>query len=189
MKNGLLILALATGLTCRSQQPPRTESEGRVVLYRKDSVYRFYTAVRPRRFKPQADKLYNWYAADTILITQGGAGGKLLHGTFQKFYPDNNLAEEGSYVYGQKNGTWKQWEPSGKLKRIMEWKQGARNGRFEEYDEAGRKTREGNFKDDKWEGLLIDYGPDGKATTTRYRKGQKIATEANPADSLQKKAH
>ncbi|HYC29798.1 MAG TPA: hypothetical protein VEB42_13290 [Chitinophagaceae bacterium] len=119
-----LMLFIANSYSCFSQEVPKTEVTDRVILNKNDSICQFYTAKAPPRFKVNTDAEYTWYTQDTILITQGSFGGKLLHGSFKKFYPNHNLNEEGKYNYGQKDGAWKYWDPDGKLVEVITWKKG-----------------------------------------------------------------
>ena len=110
---------------------------------------------------------------DTIIITQAANDGKILHGTYDIYYPDKNLKEKGQFKNGLRNGIWKYWYPGGKLKQIITWDEGKMNGKMEEYDEQGNETRSGTYNNDLFTGYTIERTTDGKDVKTFYKKGKK----------------
>jgi antitoxin component YwqK of YwqJK toxin-antitoxin module len=83
-------------------------------------------------------KTYYWYKAQKVIATQGGSAGIVLNGTYQSFYPSNQLCEKGEFKKGLKIGEWKQWYQNGALKKVERWKKGRLVGRQTFYDEKGQ---------------------------------------------------
>ncbi len=71
-----------------------------------------------------SDRLYFWYAANKIHSTEGGFSGRLLNGSYNEFYPDKNLREQGNFKKGLKDGVWKSWDEDGTLDSSSKWKNG-----------------------------------------------------------------
>ena len=157
-----------------AQEMPFMAAKNRVLLHENDTLYQFYTAQTPLKSHIKLNRKYYWYKSDTILATQGSFSGKLLHGSFKSFYPNNNLLQEGNYRYGLKEGTWKEWYPSGLLKSITKWKKKGRKGNYLEYTENSKKLRKGVIKNDLFTGTLWDYVSDGKIKKSIYVKGEKV---------------
>jgi hypothetical protein len=173
----LLALALTAGSTATAQNMPEVKALGRVVLHKGDTLYQFYTSQAPRKFRVNPRSLYSWHREDTILVTEGSYAGKLLHGNYKVFYPNNNLREDGSYRYGLKEGDWKTWYPDGRLQSTTAWKNGHLNGAFARYDSSGRRLSEGSHRNGQVHGKLTEYLPDGKKRETYYEEGVKVEGE------------
>lgn len=82
-------------------------------------------------------KTYYWYKSQTVLGTQGGSAGQLLHGAYEAFYDNKQLCEKGSYAKGLKIGEWNYWQKNGKLIRTEHWKNGRLSGEQTQYSKAG----------------------------------------------------
>ncbi len=89
----------------------------------------------------QPDKFYYWTKAQHVRATQGASSGLLLHGPFEAFYPDKQLAQKGEYRKGLKHGTWKYWHEDGTFLRIEEWRNGVLSGKQQFFDENGSLVR------------------------------------------------
>jgi len=191
MRNRITLLLLFGALHGSSQKLPKMEAEGRVILQDNDTSYQFYTTKPPSKFKLELSKDYAWFQQDTILSTQGGVGTRLLHGSFKKMYPSNNLLEEGYYYYGLKDGLWKQWYPNGKLKAHVWWIKGDKKGNFAEYDTTGKVIREGTYRNNVVEGRLVEIDGNGNSKAIFYKDGRKIDTQTNNSkkDTLQSANH
>lgn len=158
-----------------AQKLPVVKADGRVSLLKKDTLYQFYAEQPPtKKFKVNTARFYYWFTQDTILITQGSFNNRLLHKTFQAFYPNHNLYQEGQFEYGLKEGIWKIWYPNGQLKTVSHWKKGLLKGSFTEYSAAGNKVKEGVYKDGLLSGTVATYLPDGKVIETQYEKGRQV---------------
>jgi antitoxin component YwqK of YwqJK toxin-antitoxin module len=168
-----LIAFILINFLGNAQIIPTVEAKDRVILKKTDTVYQFYAVKAPKKFKLQNHTKYFWYAADTILVTENGFSGRILHGAYSVHYPNNNLREQGYFRYGLKNDQWKMWYPNGTLEKLSNWKNGQLNGSFIEYNESGKKIREGNYKNDLLNGNLTIYSSDGKSSQVLYRNGIK----------------
>lgn len=82
-------------------------------------------------------KFYYWYKAQHVLQTQGGSSGSILHGGFESFYTNKQLAKKGDFNRGLKNGQWMYWREDGTLSRSESWKKGNKAGFEKWYDENG----------------------------------------------------
>jgi hypothetical protein len=82
--------------------------------------------IKPVNSPPRArpDRTYYWYDAGTIQATQGGFSGKLLNGSYDQYYRDKSLKEQGAFHKGLKVGTWKNWNRDGSLATITKWDKG-----------------------------------------------------------------
>ncbi|MCR9171947.1 MAG: hypothetical protein NXI10_05620 [bacterium] len=89
----------------------------------------------------QPSKFYYWTKAQHVRATQGASSGLLLHGLFEAFYPDKQLAQKGSYKKGLKHGTWKYWHEDGTFQRVEKWSHGELSGKQLFYDEQGHLSR------------------------------------------------
>ena len=134
------------------------------------------------KVKPKADKLYHWYSAGQIRVTQGGYSGKLLHGGYSAFFLNKNLKEKGQFKKGLKTGTWSSWYENGNLSEQNTWKSGAKTGTFSEYDENGSLKRAGEYKNGLLEGQVLSYtGKD--SVQESYYKGGKLQAAKQKAKS------
>lgn len=88
-----------------------------------------------RHHKPS--KFYYWFKAQHVRSTQGASSGRLLHGVFEAFYPDKQLAQKGSYKKGLKHGEWHYWYQDGSFKRIENWSHGELRGKQQYFDADG----------------------------------------------------
>ena len=154
----------------------------RYTISRSDTLYQFYTTMPSSKISISKNRNYYWYMNDTILITQYGLNGKLLHGSFSVFYPNRNLKEQGNFKYGLKAGIWKSWQPDGRLQSIINYKNGLREGIFEEYGE-NKLIRQGKYRKDLLSGNVISYNKEGKEERLLYNQGNLV----KQADSTHQK--
>lgn len=70
------------------------------------------------------DKFYFWYSAQHVISTQGASSGTLLHGDFEGFYDNKQLAQKGAFNRGLKHGEWMYWRPDGTLQSTQKWSKG-----------------------------------------------------------------
>jgi hypothetical protein len=128
-----------------------------------------------KKFSPDNDRVYMWYAAQKIIETKGGYDGKLIHGTYRAFYLNDQLKEKGNIKYGLKHGEWKYWYSDGKLKEVITWNNGVKNGKYFLYNDYGQLMAKGRFKDDKLNGWFYTYNGNGKiADKKKYKLGDEI---------------
>jgi hypothetical protein len=164
-----------------SQQKLEVAALNRVTLNRGDTTYQFY-AVKPlSRIKFDQNKNYSWFVKDTILITQSGYDGKLLHGEFKVFHPNKNIIEEGVYKNGLKEGLWRLWYANGTLKQTVHWSKGIVDGKFEEFDQGGKKIRSGFYRNNLFTGHIYVYLQNGSSQKIYYQNG-KLVVEKEKAE-------
>jgi len=96
----------------------------------------------------ESDRFYYWYSAGAIHSTQGGFSGTLLNGSYNEYYLDKNLKQQGIFNKGLKDGIWKSWSDNGTLTEMYTWKEGLRSGKFELFDDQGHLKQSGFYKAD-----------------------------------------
>ena len=87
--------------------------------------------------KYNSKKQYYWFKSQKVLVTQGGSSGSLLHGDYESFYKNNQLAEKGIFTKGLKNGVWKSWNQNGILIHQENWSKGTQIGKQLYYNQDG----------------------------------------------------
>ncbi|HWY10385.1 MAG TPA: hypothetical protein VN026_03615 [Bacteroidia bacterium] len=132
----------------------------------------------PQKVKIDNELIYLWYNSNKIMETRGGYDGKLLHGYYKSFYPNNQLRESGQINYGTKHKEWRYWYSNGTLKEVSNWKNGRKNGKYELYNDYGRLMGKGYFKNDLLHGKFYTYDNFGHITNTRkYKNGIEIVPD------------
>lgn len=96
-------------------------------------------------------KRYHWFKAQLVISTEGASSGVLLHGLYEAFYDNKQLAKRGQFTKGLKSGEWMFWYEDGSLARIEHWKNGALRGE------------------------QIDYLPDGSVDVITRVKGKTVS--------------
>jgi len=82
----------------------------------KASVY-YFTPEKKRFFR----KKFYWLVKDKIIETNANYSGKLLHGEYEEFYDNGQLAIKGKFKNGKKKGSWFHWDRSGELTSKHWW--------------------------------------------------------------------
>jgi len=119
---------------------------------------------------------YHWYKANSVLQTQGGQGGKLLHGLYKEYFLNHNLKCRGHLRNGQKIGRWKEWWPNGTIKSSYRYCRGSLSGKMKDYSEFGFLTEKSKFKKGMKSGITL-YFDDNKLTSKiKYRRNLPIDT-------------
>jgi hypothetical protein len=103
------------------------------------------------------NKMYYWFKANEIHKSLSSSGGFVLHDSYKMFYRTNQLAEEGTFVYGLKDGVWKDWHENGNLRTEASWKNGFKNGKYTSYDIFGNLESKGTYRNDLKTGRWINY--------------------------------
>lgn len=140
----------------------------------------------PKKF--DKEKRYFWYKSQEVMSTQGGAGGQLLHGAYEQFYSNKQLAARGSFSRGLKHGKWTYWYENGALRKIEEFSKGESKGCLEVFDTLGKLEKQIEFKGNKKiiqdsvsEQVLDRNGAviysqvkaeDGSIVTERFKEGE-----------------
>ncbi|MDD2987159.1 hypothetical protein [Flavobacterium sp.] len=128
--------------------------------------YEFFTSSKKTNI--QQGRIYYWFKAGAIHTTENGSAGELLHSGFEKFYLDNQLAEKGSFSYGQKEGSWRTWHKNGLLDTKQYWQDGRKHGAFFSYNTNGVLVEKGSFKKGNKNGRWINFI---KKDTILYKNG------------------
>jgi hypothetical protein len=138
-----------------------------------DSLYDYrFIVLAVSDEKPLLEKTYTWYMKNSIQVTQGNYSGKLLHGTYSKYYSKTNqLAEKGVYQYGLKEGIWYEWNRNGKLSSNTTYKKGVKKGEAIFYDSSGNIIEKCSFKNDKKHGKSYSYVNGVKQKPVKYKNG------------------
>jgi antitoxin component YwqK of YwqJK toxin-antitoxin module len=98
----LLIMIMFTSTMLSFTQP----------IYKKkitDLEFRYEFFTTTKAVEAKTDRFYFWFKAGAIHSSEFGVSGELLHGAFEKFYLNNQLAEKGKFKNGLKEGLWKTW--------------------------------------------------------------------------------
>jgi antitoxin component YwqK of YwqJK toxin-antitoxin module len=119
------------------------------------------------------NKMYHWFGANQINITQGGYHGKPLNGSYEDFYNNKNLRESGEFEKGLKVGEWKSWTDNGILKAQYQYSSGQKNGSYIKYDSAGKIAERGSFQHDQLNGKQEILSTDS-VSTVYYKQGKVI---------------
>ncbi len=148
----------------------------------------FYISSAQKKINYTDTLYYHWFKSQKLHITQGGSAGNLLHGNFQKFHVNGQLAERGEFKYGLKDGEWLTWYESGELESKQIYKKGVLNGSFSTYSKDGEITEEGKFKKgrkkqkrQKKDQLIEEKEEEkGEEEVPWYKKIFKIEKKENP---------
>lgn len=124
------------------------------------------------------NKKYYWYSSNQIKITQGGYSGKLLNGSYNDFYFNKALKEQGTFKMGLKVGEWKKWSPQGTLVESANFKEGNLDGTFYRYGLLGEILEESNYKNGKMHGMVKRYIKPDSVVRVKYKNG--IIKKTNP---------
>jgi hypothetical protein len=139
-----------------------------------DSTYDYrFTVLAVSQKKPSLKKSYTWYMKNSIQVTQGNYDGKLLHGSYSRFYCKTNLlAAKGVYKYGLKEGVWYEWNGNGTLSSNVKYKKGFKKGKAMFYDSSGNMIEKCRFKNDKKHGKSYSYIDGVEQKPVKYKKGE-----------------
>jgi hypothetical protein len=136
-----------------SQKLPEIDALNRVILNQKDSI--IYAHLLPgdecEKITAKDKYWYSWYAQHDIKETQGGFGGKLLHGEYEEFYDNKDLKRKGVFKKGLRTGKWKAWYRNGQLSEISHYKNGLRHGKYNSFTSSGAQAFTGKYK----KGVLV----------------------------------
>jgi len=142
MKYTLLVFALFMVLTSVAQVDLHDYALKRSL--KQDGLHYMFTVLdadKPGVRHHKQDKFYFWMKAQTVLATQGASSGQLLHGEFEAFYQNKQLARKGMFSKGLKNGQWKYWREDGTLEKSEHWSQGKLHGKQTFFDAEGSTVR------------------------------------------------
>lgn len=66
----------------------------------------------------------NYDSKDLEILSKDEFADGIFHGKYKRYHSNNNLEEEGSYVYGKKDGLWKKYSFQGELQTENQYKDG-----------------------------------------------------------------
>lgn len=130
---GFILILSFTGLAQRFE----IENKFHIKQDDKSIVFRVLDVDDSQLKKYNSKKQYYWFKSQKILITQGGSSGSLLHGDYESFYKNNQLAEKGLFKKGLKDGAWKSWNQNGILIHQENWSKGTQIGKQLYYNQDG----------------------------------------------------
>lgn len=162
-------------LTSFGQKRLETTSLNRVTINYNDTTIVAHLAEYGRREKVSPLKYYYWCKANHILVTQGGYSGKLLHGDYRSYYPNDNLKTFGKFSNGLKSGVWRNWDENGALLSVYTWKSGKRDGSFKIYNGVSHQVlKEGNYRNGLLNGRVVEYFSNDSSRAFYYKKGEPV---------------
>jgi len=88
----------------------------------------------------QRHKRYHWFKSQQVISTEGASAGVLLHGTYEAFYGNKQLAMRGRFNKGLKSGEWMFWYEDGSISRLERWCNGRQQGEQISYAQNGEVT-------------------------------------------------
>ncbi len=134
--------------------------------------YEFYVTDKETEIK--SDRIYYWFKGGAIHNSEYGISGELLDDTFDKFYLNNQLAEQGSFNRGLKHGLWKTWYANGVIETTQYWDNGRKKGTFYRYANDGQLMEKGRYKANKKHGQWINYSVNDTVT---YKNNEKVVSK------------
>lgn len=149
-----------------SQSPDKIKNK----IHLDSSTYLYTFYINDKAIKIKTDKIYYWYKSGRIFTTMEGYGGKVLNGSFTKYYVTNNLSEEGQFLNGLKSGFWKKWYSNGMLKEKSCWNKGILSGLYKSFDSTGRPVKNGKYIKGKFSGVSYEYDQKNNLKIITYSK-------------------
>ena len=131
----ILIILLSYNIINAQRIKPQKRSE--VIITFRDSTIKADVRLHSKKIKIDNDKVYYWYAYNSISKNMGGFYGKLLDGSYSVFNKENKLIVTGSFCNGIRTGIWKRWNSKGGLVSIENFKKGRLSGECLYYNEGG----------------------------------------------------
>lgn len=115
-------------------------------------------------------KFYFWLKAQQVHATQGYSSGLLLHGEFQGFYGNKQLAQRGYFYKGLKNGEWLYWNAGGTMTHLEYWRSGVKVGTEKSFSDEGKLLAQTKYKVFK----TVRETPDSVIVTRQRKNTQEI---------------
>jgi antitoxin component YwqK of YwqJK toxin-antitoxin module len=174
----LLFAIIVVYSTLQAQSPDKKQETYTVNLSNRDSAVKASIYYDKKEVSAKPDRYYAWYGSNKITSTQGGYEGRLLHGTYISFYPDNNLKQKGQYKKGMKNKEWLSWYENGNIREISRWKNGCRDGKQSSFDRKGNLTETAIYRSGKLNGKYVLFNEGKAETVKKYKNGtERLAKE------------
>jgi hypothetical protein len=96
-----------------------------------DGIYeKFHVCIIAKEKHLNKKVWYAWYFNNRIHYSFNNHSGRLLHGLYSAYYPNDNLKSKGNYFYGTKDGIWYTWDMLGNIISISTWNKGLESGSF-----------------------------------------------------------
>ncbi len=128
------------------------------------------------------DTIRTYYNTDqtqlkTVHCVQSQGTGKMYHGAFSVFYPNQSIKSSGNYSLGQLHGDYSEYSKSGTLILKCRYTNGILNGEHKSYYESGNIQERKLYINGKLQGDR-KYFPDQKDATPnkieKYQMGSKL---------------
>lgn len=124
--------------------------------------------------KPQMGRRYYWYNMNTIISSEGGFSGRLLHGNYTSYFHNHNLKSQGNFENGLKHGIWINWFVNGRVKERTRYSHGLVDGHRELYDSTGHLSTRMYYRNGQRAGKTKIFRQDGTDSTIRYKNGVEV---------------
>ncbi len=165
-------------------QKLETEVHLKHTMRQENESYQFTVLSEDKKGVSHFDKkkYYYWFKAQKVIITQGGASGQLLNGSFEAFYDNKQLSRKGKFKKGLKDGEWLYWRENGSLIRTENWNNGNKRGIEVVYNEKGIVTETYKYKCCSFskqtkDSLIVSNYSGSKKTITLFDKdGVEVST-------------
>jgi len=180
----LLLLVSFISITCFSQEKVNYAN---LKSLRQDGEF---IQFQVEDFNPKKNNRYNksltyyWYKSQSVISTQGGSSGLLLHGIYEHFHANKQLAVRGFFKKGLKNGTWTYWNEEGKLTREEFWSKGKPKKSALIFNAKGKVEKETNYGKDE-----VIYQLDEQTITTNIDSTQVTVVDQYPNGNKKSVAH
>lgn len=126
------------------------------------------------------NKEYHWCRGQRVFVTQGGADGDLLDGTYTEFHTNGQLRTKGVLSKGVKTGVWHEWDEHGRLLVLSHWKNGTLHGAHVRYDSAGGEPVTERYR----KGKLVQHAARKERKKRAPRSEQRTGPEEKPEEKV-----
>lgn len=177
----LLLFLFITGFASNSSSQTSEYTkilENQGITLHTDDNHKLVFHVKELKSRPNHEKTYYWYDARRIHISQGGYSGKVLHGTFTDYFPNQSLHKKGVFKNGHKIGVWNDWNEQGELLKWSTWKKNEETGLYMIYDGVGNITESGTLSAGLKDGKIYHYSLSDSLPSLKYfNQGIEISAE------------
>ncbi len=139
-----------------------------------DSSVHAHAITSEVKCKAKMGHSYYWYNMNSILSSDGGFSGRLLHGSYTSYYKNHNLKCQGVFDRGLKQGIWTTWNLNGKVSERTHYSMGVADGSRELYDSSGQRTMRIYYRNGKRTGKTTIFSQDSSDSVIRYKNGVAI---------------
>lgn len=154
----------------------RLQAETQPELRIKSDSGTIVVAYTDKQITPREANVYHWTRQRQVYQTHGNYSGQLLHGVFERYYPDGQLAAKGHFEKGLKTGLWQHWNEDGSLRMNHRYKKGQLQGWQQRFAGDSLETYRYEKGVRHGKGTIAVNGT--VVSTERYKRGQPVnATE------------